>query len=195
MHLDGKGSRFGLTFPLTGGRVAKTGQVLLPNGGLSRKRILREVTWTGVVNQNFEMHLSLAAEALDIRQKVPLVGTYGAAKTIVILEGGGEAEGKHGGELEAVGDDAGVIASGLLSFASEPGAVRCAVFGDNYGKIAGGKEEGLVTEEAGDSGEGHRTAVAGKIRKGLAFCYAVCVPRHVSLQSTLMGLVAQSRVG
>jgi hypothetical protein len=42
------------------------------------------------------MHLSLAAKPFHVGKEVTLVGADGAAETIIVREGGIEAEGKDG---------------------------------------------------------------------------------------------------
>src|ERR1035441_1242463 len=59
-----------------------------------------------------------------------------------------------------------------------PGCVFRSVFGNDDGKITGGKEKGLVPEETGDSDQGHRAAVPAKFRKCVSFCNAIGVPCH-----------------
>ncbi len=189
MHLDGEGAGFRLTFALASGAVAQAGEILLADGGFAGCLVAAEVAGAGVVYEHFEVHFGFAAEALDVGEEVALVGADGAAEAVVIGEGGGEAEGQDGGELEAVGDDAGVVASGVLGVGGHAGGVFGGVLRDNDGEVAGGKEEGLIAEEAGDSGEGHWAAVAGKFRKGLSFGDAVGVPGHGVFRSemTLVG--------
>jgi hypothetical protein len=46
-----------------------------------------------------------------------------------------------------------------------PGSVFRRVLGDDDRQIAGWKQEGLVPEETGDSGQWHRAAVPAKFRK------------------------------
>ena len=136
------------------------------------------------------MHLGLAAETLDVGLEVALVGADRAAQRVVVLEGGAEAEGQYGGELEAIGDDAGVILGGLLV---HPGSVFRAVFGDDDRQIAGRKEESLITEQTRDPGQGHWAAVTAKFRKCLSFCNAIGIPSmFISFQSALRGLTAPS---
>ena len=82
--------------------------------------------------RHLEVHLGLAAEALHVGHEVALVGADRAAEGVVILKGGAEAEGQHGGVGKAPGDDAGVVAgSGLGVGAGQPGGVLGQVLGDD----------------------------------------------------------------
>jgi hypothetical protein len=89
-----------------------------------------------------------------------LIGTDGTAEGVVILKGSTEAEGKDGGFGEATGNYVGMLPGGGLGIGADhaDGVLR-QVLGDNDGEIRRGKEECLVTEEAGDSCERHRAAV------------------------------------
>lgn len=77
--------------------------------------------------------------------------------------------------FETVRDHAGMVFLGLLV---HPGAVFCTMFGNDYGKITGGKKERLISEKSGNSCEWHRPAVTAKVRKCLSFCNAIGVPSH-----------------
>jgi prepilin-type processing-associated H-X9-DG protein len=66
-------------------------QILLADG-----HVACGVTGAGVVDEHLEMHLRLAAEAVDVGEEVPLVGADGAAQSLVVSEGGVEAEGQDG---------------------------------------------------------------------------------------------------
>ena len=82
------------------------------------------------------MHLGFAAQPLDIRLKMTLIGTYGATKGVVILEAGSETERQHGGMLKALRNDAGMIFGGLLI---HTGDVFRSVLGDHDSKVGRGK--------------------------------------------------------
>jgi len=185
MHLDRQGTSLGLALPLAAGALAEAGQVLLTNG-----HVASGVAGTGVVDKHLEVHLGFAAETLDVGLEVALVGADGTAQGVVVLKGGAEAEGQYGGEFEAVCDNAGVVFGDLLI---KLGALFGCVLRDNDGKIAGWEEECLITEDARNSSEGHRTAMAGKFRKCLTLCYAIGVPCHdFYLPYALRGLTAPS---
>src|SRR5215469_18977653 len=94
-------------------------QILLPDVVL-----LCAITGFGadVVDDNLEVHLSLATETLDIGQEVTLVGPDGAAQGVVVLKGGPEAEWKNGGAVEAAGDHTGVVAGGRLGIRADEAA-------------------------------------------------------------------------
>jgi hypothetical protein len=108
------------------------------------------------------VHLGLAAETLYVGKEVPLVGTDRTAQSVVVFKGGAEPERKDSGTVEATGDHAGVITGSGLSFrAGQTRGVLVEMFGDDDGEIGCGEEEDLISEEAGDPREGHRTAVTG----------------------------------
>jgi hypothetical protein len=97
------------------------------------------------------VHFSLAAETLHIGKEVALVGADRAAQSVVVLKGGAEPERKDGGTVEATGDHASMITGSGLGFRTDH---TCGVFlqmlRDNDGEIGCGKEEDLISEEAGD---------------------------------------------
>jgi hypothetical protein len=67
---------------------------------------------------------------------------------------------------------------GLCVGTGKAGCVFGEVFGNDDGEIGRRKEEGLITEKASDSGEGHRSTVAGQFGKRTTFCDAVGIPCH-----------------
>jgi hypothetical protein len=108
------------------------------------------------------VHLRFAAETLYIGKKVALVGANRSAQSVVVLKRGAEPERKDSGTVKATGDHAGVIAGGGLGFrAGQARSVLLEMFRDDNGEIGCGKKEDLISEEAGDPREGHRTAVTG----------------------------------
>lgn len=170
MHLHRKRPRSGLAFPLTAGALTKARQILLSNGHIAKR-----IAWAGVVDQDFEVHLGLAAKAFDVGQEMALVGTDRASQSVVVLKGSSEAERQDRRVLEAVSDHTSVIFLGLLIHAC---AVLRIVLGDDHRKIAGWKEKGLVTKQTRNSGQRHRATMPAKLRKGLSFCNAIGVPCH-----------------
>src|ERR1700744_5395631 len=115
-----------------------------------------------VVDEDLQVHLRLTAETFYVGQKVTLIGADRAAQGVVVLKAGAEPERKNSGTVKAAGDYAGVIAGGGLGIrADEAGGILRKMFGDDDGEISCGKEEDLVSEEAGDPREGHRAAVTG----------------------------------
>ena len=102
------------------------------------------------------MHLGLAAQLVDVALKLALVGADGLAKAFIVVEDGAEAEGKHGGVLEAVGDDAGVIDACLLIQ-----GVGWVVFADDDGEVTGGVKEYLVAAYSDDGFQGNWFAMTG----------------------------------
>src|SRR6185312_5357982 len=98
--------------------------------------------------------------------EMTLVGTDRAAEGVVIVERRAETERQNGGLSKASGDHASMCAGGGLCVAAgEAGCIFGEVFGNNNGEVGRGNEEGLITEEAGDSIQRHRSAVTGKFGK------------------------------
>lgn len=182
MHLHRKRPRSGLAFPLTAGALTKARQILLSDG-----HIAQSIAWAGVVDQDFEVHLRLAAKAFDVGQEVALVGTDRASQRVVVLKGSSEAERQDRRVLEAVSDNTSVIFLGLLIHSC---AILRIVLGDDHRKIAGWKEKGLITEQTRNSGQRHWATMPAKLRKGLSFCNAIGVPCHRFYPS-----MAQGRAG
>jgi hypothetical protein len=115
---------------------------------------------TDVVHHDLQVHLSLAAKPLDIGQEVTLIGADRAAQSVVVLKRCAEPEWKYSGAVKAAGDHASVVTGSRLSFrAGETAGILGQVLGDDDSKIGGGKEKGLISEEAGDPGERHRTTM------------------------------------
>lgn len=137
-------------------------EVFLPGGLVVLDRVAG--LGTDVINHNFEVHLGLAAEPLYIRQKVALVRANGAAQGVVILKCRAKAKRKNGRTCEAAGDDSSVVTGGGLCLGS---CKPCGVFGqmlrDDYGEISGWKEECLIAEESGNTGQGHWTTMTCKL--------------------------------
>ena len=95
------------------------------------------------------MHLSFAAQPFDIREKMALIGTNGAAKTIIVRKGRVEAERKHGGKFKAVCNYPGVVLGDLLVGS---GCVLGAMLRNDDRKVTSGKKKGLIAEKPSDSG-------------------------------------------
>ena len=138
VHLQGEGACLGLTLTLAAGALAEAGEVLLPDG-----HVAGGGAGANVVDQDLEVHLGLSSQAFHVGEEVALVGANGPAEGIVVGEGGVEAEGKDGGVLEAVADDACVILRGLLV---ERFDLFRIVFRDNDRQFAGGEQERLVEQ-------------------------------------------------
>jgi hypothetical protein len=132
-------------------------QVLLPN-----VVVLEAVAGlrADVVDEKLQVHLGLAAQTLDIRHKVALIGADGAAQGVIIFKRGREAERKNGRPVKAAGDHSSVIAGcGLRFRADQATAILGEVLGDNNGEIRGRKQEYLVSKKAGYPRQRHRTAM------------------------------------
>jgi len=133
-----------------------------------------------VVDNDLQVHLGLTAKALDVSQKVSLIGSDGATESVVVLKGGTKAERKYGRSVKAAGDHTCVIPCSYLGVRSgKAGRVLGQVFRNDDGKIGGGKEEDLVSEEPGNPGQRHRTTMTGQLRESAAFSNAIGVPCHI----------------
>jgi hypothetical protein len=137
VHLETDGACTRLALPRPGRVLAQVGQILAANtfGG----DLLLELLAAAVVNKDFEVHLGLAAELIDVAEELALVGADGLAQDVIVVEDGSEAEGKDGGVLEAVRDDTGVVNAGLLIESFEG-----VVLTDDDGKVAGGVKKDLI---------------------------------------------------
>jgi len=176
MHLHRESPRLRLTFALSAGALTKTGQVLLTYSHIPRNVI----PWAGVIDEYFEVHLRFSAKTLDVCKKVALVRPDRTTKCIIILKSGSKAKRQDRGMLEAVSDDACVV---FLTLLIHPRTIFSVVLGYDYSKIAGWKEKCLISKQAGDSGQRHRTTMPTKLRKGLSLCNAIGVPCHRFLPS------------
>jgi hypothetical protein len=123
-------------------------QILLPG-----VMVVHAVAGLGadVVDEDLQVHLRFAAETFYVGQKVTLVGADRTAQGVVILKGGAKTEGEDSGTVKASGDHAGVIAGGELGvLAGEAACVFVEMLRHDDGEICCGKEEDLISEEAGD---------------------------------------------
>ena len=93
-----------------------------------------------IVDEDFEVHLGLAAELVDVAEELALVGANGLAEDFIIVEDGSKSEGKDGGVLKAVRDDPGMVDAGLLiqSFLG-------VVLADDDCEVACGIEKNLIS--------------------------------------------------
>jgi hypothetical protein len=67
-----------------------------------------------VVDKYLQVHFGLAAQLVDVSEKLSLVGSNGFAKRFIVAEDGSKAERKDGGMLKAIGNHAGMIDAGFL---------------------------------------------------------------------------------
>src|ERR1700722_6574511 len=143
VHLEADGAGTGLAFTGAGGVLAQVAQVL-PAYALGRLKLLKRVGAT-IVDKDLEVHLRFAAQLVDVSLELALVGADGLAEALIVVEHGAEAEGKHGGMLEAVGDDSCVVPARLLIE-----GFRRVMFTDNNGKVAGGVKKYLIATYSDD---------------------------------------------
>ena len=108
-------------------------------------QMILDLPAAAVVDKDLEVHLGLAAELVDVAEKLPLVGADRLTQHLVVSEYGAEPERKHGGVLKTVGDDPCVIDSGLLVE-----AFLRVVLAHNDGKITGGIKEDLIAANTKD---------------------------------------------
>jgi len=153
VHLETDGTGAGLAFALAGCRFAEVGEIAASD---LVGRDLGKLTAAAVVDEDFEVHLSFAAEFIDIAEELTLVGPDGFTEAFVVVEDGAESEGKDCGMFEAVSYDAGMIHTGFLieSFCG-------IVFADYNGKVTGWVEENLISAYAVNGLERNRFSVAG----------------------------------
>ena len=107
--------------------------------------MLAQVLSAEVIHEDLEVHLGFAAQLVDIGEKLPLVGANRLAQRFVVVEYSPEAEGQDGGVLKTVGDDPGMIHTGLVVQ-----IFSRIVLGNNHGKVAGRIEEDLISTDAKD---------------------------------------------
>jgi hypothetical protein len=88
-----------------------------------------------------------------------------------------------------------VAGSGLCGGSGHAGGVFGQMLGDDDGEVGGGKEEGLISEKAGDSSEWHWTAVAGELRKCITFCNTVGIPCHSRIAPDVQEVSAPELLG
>ena len=112
VHLEAHSAGAGLALPCPRGVLAQIGQVLAANG--LRGRVLFQFFAAAVVDKDLQVHLGLAAQLVNVPKELPLVGADGLAQNFVVVKDRSKPEGKHGGMLEAVRDDPGVVYAGLL---------------------------------------------------------------------------------
>jgi len=67
-----------------------------------------------VIHQDFEVHLGLSAEFIDVAEELALVGPDGLAEAFVVVEDGAESEGKNCGVFETISDNSCVVDPGFL---------------------------------------------------------------------------------
>jgi hypothetical protein len=138
MHLEGHRARTGLAFACASGIFAEVAQVLAADalGG----SMFFELLGAAIVDEDFEVHLGLSTELVDVAEELALVGANGLAEDFIIVEDGPKSEGKDGGVLKAVRDDPGMVDAGLLiqSF-------KGIMLADDDGEVACGVEKNLIS--------------------------------------------------
>jgi hypothetical protein len=130
VHLEADGAGAGLAFAGAGRIFAQIAQVFAANA-LSGEVALN-LFGAAVIDKDLEVHFGLAAKLVNIAQELALIGANGFAESLVVRKDGAEAEGKDGGVLETIGDDACVIDTRLLV----KRFLRI-MFTDNDGEITG----------------------------------------------------------
>src|ERR1035438_5837505 len=126
-----------------------------------------------IIDQNLQVHLSLAAQLVDVAEKLTLVRADGPAQALIVTENRSKSKWKNGGVMETVCDHPCVVNAGLM--------IQCfrgVVLTDNDGKVAGRVNKHLVATHAEYRFHRNRLAMAGYFRKCLSFTDAVGIPRH-----------------
>ena len=159
MHLKAHCPGAGLAFAGAGRVLAQVAQIL-PAYALSRQMPVKSAA-TAIVNKHLQVHLSLAAQLVYVRHKLPLIRADGSAQAVVVVEYGSKPEGQNCGMLEAVGDDPGVVHAGSLVQ-----GFRGVVFADNNGQVAGGIKKDLIAAHSEDGFHRNRFAMTGQFGKG-----------------------------
>ena len=139
MHLHRKCSRLGLPLALPNRAFAQIAEVVLANRHIPAAIGRR----ADVVDHYFKVHLSLAAQPLDIGCEVALVGSDGTAECIVVRKGSTESEWKDGGKLEAVRDYLRMV---LSATRVHPRGIFSIMFGYNDCELACWEKEYLITK-------------------------------------------------
>ena len=111
MHLEAHCAGPGLTFALPGCRFAEIGKVSATHF-VGRK--LGKLAAAAVIHKNSEVHLGLAAQLVDVAEKLALIRPDGFAEAFVVVEDGAETEGKYSGMFEAVSNNASMIHTRFL---------------------------------------------------------------------------------
>jgi len=94
VHLEADRACPCLALTLPHGIFAKTGKVLAPYS-LGRK-VLAEFLRTTVVDEDFQVHLGLAAEFIDVGEELTLIRADGLAKSFVVVKDRAETEREDG---------------------------------------------------------------------------------------------------
>ena len=112
VHLEAHcpGPRLALALPRS--VLAQVGEILAAHA-FGRLAFARSPA-AAVVHEDLQVHLGLAAQLVDVRQKLALVGPDGLAQALVVVENRPKAERQHRGMLEAVRDHPGMIHAGFL---------------------------------------------------------------------------------
>ena len=154
MHLKADGACTGLALALTGGVLSQVGEILLACA--IGRRALADYMAATVIHKNFQMHLGLATQFIDMALELALIGANGLAQALIIAKYGSKPEWKHRGVLETIGDDAGVIHAGFLIE-----SVSWVVFADDNSQFAGGIKKYLVSAYSEDRNHRDRLAMTG----------------------------------
>ncbi len=95
VHLRRNGAGLGLALALAAGNFSQVGEIFFADRLGDGSDGWRKIT-AAIVERDLEMHLGLAAKAVEISQEIALVGADGAAEGLIILIYGAEAEGENG---------------------------------------------------------------------------------------------------
>jgi len=171
MHLETDRPRTRLALTLPHGILSQAGQIFAAHtlGG----KVLYDLAGTTIVHEDLQVHFGLAAQLVDIAQKLALVGADGFSQTLIVVEDRSKPERQHRGVLETIGDYPGVVHARFLIE-----IFRWVMFADDDGEVAGGVKKYLISANAEDSFHWNGFAMTGQFRKSLLFTNAVGIPCH-----------------
>jgi len=112
VHLETHRPRPCLALTLPHGILPKAGEVFAAYS-LGRKT-LDDLFGAAIVHEDLQVHLGFATEFFNVGEELALIGADGFAEGFVIVEYRSKTKWENGGVLKTIGDDAGVIDSGLV---------------------------------------------------------------------------------
>jgi hypothetical protein len=112
VHLEADGTGAGLALARARRILTQIAQVFAAHA--VRGQVPLNLFAAAVIDKDLEVHFGLAAKLIDIAEKLALVRTDGFAQGLIVIEDSAEAEGKNGGMLKTIGDDACMVDARLL---------------------------------------------------------------------------------
>ena len=155
VHLKAHGAGARLAFALAGGRLSQIGEV--PPAYCVRRQVpVHFAAATTVVHKDFEVHLRLAAQLLDVAQELALIRADRLAEALVVVEDRAKPEREDCGVLETVRDHPGMVDAGFLAE-----SLGWIVFADDDGEVACRVKEDLVAADSVNGFERNRFTMSG----------------------------------